>query len=202
MSTYTKGLKQLVINNDASIEDTADNAQASIALGQFLKGETMVYHLQAPEGLVKFEVPFHAVQIVYVEALEPVEVGKADPYCGESGTKCEDIYRSTLEFISSDGVAVAEVLNIGAFADFKCSYTLKVGDTVFTDGQAHTTQGQTVAIFFGDVEEPSAVIETFSDDMRVTIPGGEEGLFDSVLTACCSAGADSGDDGDDGGIIK
>lgn len=82
--TYSKALKTVTVNTlDAPVPivfiDAVGNPSASRALGQFLKGETIVSQI-TEQGLVgTVEIPFHAVE--YIEVTESTtSVEEKNPY--------------------------------------------------------------------------------------------------------------------------
>lgn len=81
--TYTKPLKSIQISTlggtGFQVTDTVSSPDASMALAQFLKGETMNFPYQ---GAILY-VPFHAVEAVGVQTQTSEPVEKADPYCDE-----------------------------------------------------------------------------------------------------------------------
>lgn len=89
-TNYTKTLKTIEIMVKGSSEtgvvsDTASDAYATTALGQFLKGETMTF----PDGGI-VEIPFHAVDFIAVTDGDTAEYTKEDPYCGAGGGMWND----------------------------------------------------------------------------------------------------------------
>lgn len=83
--TYKKMLKSInVYSIDGGdlydVADTEDNPIASKALGQFLKGETMVII----DRTANVEIPFHAVDYIEVTEVESEPIEIADPYGCES----------------------------------------------------------------------------------------------------------------------
>lgn len=117
--TYVKGLKSVIVTdkygNNTAIEDSVDFAQASIALRSFLNGETIVWW----EGDEKTEIPFHAVRCVRVEPLETAEVTREDPYCGDGGGGCRELFSGevTVSLHSKQTYGVIGDGNIGLTQD-------------------------------------------------------------------------------------
>ena len=79
--TYKKMLKAInVYNIDGGdlydVADTEDNPIASKALGQFLKGETMVII----DRTANVEIPFHAVDYIEVTEVESEPIEVENPY--------------------------------------------------------------------------------------------------------------------------
>lgn len=85
--TYKKPLRTIVITTIGggtfTVADTAADAKASAALGQFEAHATMIFTVTENNATSEVRVPFHAVNNIAITVAESDTQTRKDPVCEE-----------------------------------------------------------------------------------------------------------------------